>query len=145
MREYFEYEKDLLNSNLQSRLDNAKSKLDTGRAPVRAKRKANKGVQVSLLKIPLPKSESPPELSSEDNKIRKLPEIGDTKKSKPYLKARKAIANSKKAQADPEEDKGGTVEEFVLAMVNTNYLCTTEWCMQFFRTTKIFDLIFYRE
>ena len=125
MREYFEYEKDLLNSNLQSRLDNTKSKLDTGRAPVRAKRKANKGVQVSLLKIPLPKSESPSELSSQDNKNRKLPDIGDTKKSKPYLKARKervAIPNPKKSQADSEEDKGGAVEEFVLAMVNTNYI-----------------------
>ena len=128
MREYFEYEKDLLNSDLQNRLDNATTKLDTGRVPVsRAKRKANKGVQVSLLKIPLPKSESPSPssstLSSQDNKVRKLPDISDdttSKKSKPYLKARKGRGPTvapppKKSNADSsEEDKAGMVEEFVL-------------------------------
>ena len=124
MREYFEYEKDLLNSDLQNRLDNATTKLDTGRVPVsRAKRKANKGVQVSLLKIPLPKSESSSPssstLSSQDNKVRKLPDISDdttSKKSKPYLKARKGRGPViKKSNADSsEEDKAGMVEEFVL-------------------------------
>merc|ERR1711879_728635 len=76
MREYFEYEKDLLNSDLQSRLDNAKTKIDTGRTPTRPRRKANKGVQVSLLKVPLPRSESPV-----DETKRKLPEIIGEKKS----------------------------------------------------------------
>ena len=115
MREYFEYEKDLLNSDLQSRLDNAKTKIDTGRTAARPKRKANKGVQVSLLKFPLPTTESP----NEEERNRKLPEITE-KKSKPYLKARqgKTTKNPSPAPASAEEDKGATVEEFVLAMVN---------------------------
>ena len=111
MREYFEYEKDLLNSDLQSRLDNAKTKIDTGRTPTRPRRKANKGVQVSLLKVPLPRSESPV-----DETKRKLPEIIGEKKSKPYLKARHGKTSKNNVTAN-DEDKGATVEEFVLAMV----------------------------
>ena len=114
MREYFEYEKDLLNSDLQSRLDNAKTKIDTGRVITRPKRKANKGVQVSLLKFPLPRTESP---SEQENK-RKLPEITE-KKSKPYLKARQGKTTKKPTPVSTavDEDKGAEVEEFVLAMV----------------------------
>ena len=73
-----------------------------------------------MLKVPLPRTESPPSDGSHDGK-RKLPEIKE-KKSKPYLKAKarqgKTSKKSSPVTTASEEDKGGTVEEYVLAMVD---------------------------